>query len=828
MNTRHTLALLLALSAFLLTARPGWAANYRLQLLEGENVLLDRARQRGSSAGVVVTEQTPERVVFSESKVVVSAERHGPGWNALWSGRCPAGIYGATFSAEIDGERLLLSGAESSLGPFRDGLGQGQELRQVWLTNGVRVERELRVYDGLGTLTIGGRIGNQTGKDLVLGTANNVELGTNGWWQLGPGVEAPAAIFIQGHSLLQSLPFASSAENVPPEQQYSSSGVLALASRTPPAILVAGFVRADEASPVLSARFRRADGGARLTAASRFIGRRLRAGETVELNRLYIAAEEDAFRAMEVFGEAMARCSAQPVRTGPTGLWCSWYAHRMGMTEEKVLANAEVAARHFRPVGLEIMQLDHGWQRGDITGDWVCNERFPHGLRWLADQLRERHGLRLGVWIAPTDVAETSEVFRQHPDWMLKGADGKPLVNWKWYWKPNPNCYELDATHPDAARYIVDSFRRLTEQGVSYYKIDFIASAAGEHFVQHDPCSTRGWSVLRRAMETVRAGAGERAWIRYCQTPPVLGAGLADSTIGGGDTLDAGVPGRFDVLRENAGALAAGWWLNDRPYHREVCDMSVRMQGSLEEVRVRAALMTLAGCSISWSDELSYLPASRIRLMQQCMPPGNPPMRPLDLFERDLPSIWHLRATNSAESWDVVGFFNLNPQPERRAIRFEQLGLNPNAEYLAFEFWEEKFLGRLKTGLDLLLPPESSRIVSIRPVASRPRLIGTDMHVLQGVHEIRRLQWDAATGALSGLYHRMPGITGKAFFYLPKGWYPKFDFPLSPASARLTHLDGPIWMQEIEFAEADFGWTLPFEPPKPPPAKEPAGPGTNP
>jgi len=30
-----------------------------------------------------------------------------------------------------------------------------------------------------------------------------------------------------------------------------------------------------------------------------------------------------------------------------------------------------------------------------------------------------------GVWIAPTDVAETSELFRQHPDWMLRGSDGK-------------------------------------------------------------------------------------------------------------------------------------------------------------------------------------------------------------------------------------------------------------------------------------------------------------------------------------------------------------------------------------------------------------------
>ena len=256
--------------------------------------------------------------------------------------------------------------------------------------------------------------------------------------------------------------------------------------------------------------------------------------------------------------------------------------------------------------------------------------------------------------------------------------------------------------------------------------------------------------------------------------------------------------------------------------------MSVRMQGSVEEVRVRAAIMTLANCSISWSDELCFLPPSRIRLMQQCMPPGNPPMRPLDLFERDIPSVWHIRATNPVESWDVVGLFNFNSQAERRVIRSAQLGLDPNAEYLAFEFWEEKFLGRVKGGLELTLPPQSSRIVSLRRATDRPQLIGTDMHLLQGVHEIRQLQWDTTTNQLSAVYHRMPGVMGKAFFYLPEGWYPRFDFPLSPASARLTHVDGPVWMQEIPFADADFAWTIPFEPPRMPPAREPTGPGTNP
>lgn len=686
----------------------------------------------------------------------------------------------------------------------------------------MRIERELRVYDGANVVTLGGRIANELDRDARLGTAQLIELDDGGRWWLGAPVEPPAAVFLPNISLVRSRPFDAPGEMSGAEDQtYRSSGVLLLAGREPDAALLVGYVRADEASPDLSATFRLETGGMKLAATSRFLERVLGPGETVELNRVYLAAGSDGFQALEAYGDAMAKFSPLPVRTGPTSLWCSWYAHRMGMTEEKVLANAKVAAKHFQPLGLEIMQLDHGWQRGDITGDWVPNERFPHGLKWLADELRSKHGLRLGVWISPTDAAETSDLFKQHPEWMLKGEDGKPRVNWRWYWKPNLNCYALDASHPGAWQFIADTFRQLTEAGVSYYKIDFIAPSGGEHFRQHDPKLTRGWGVLRRAMEAVRAGAGESAWIRYCQAPPLRSAGLANSAYGGDDTLDAGVPGYFHLLRDNAHTLAASYWINDRAYHREVCDMSVRMQAGVEEARVRGAIMALANCSISWSDELCYLPPSRIRLMQQCLPPGNPPMKPLDLFERDVPSVWHLKPKNDSEAWDVVGLFNFSRASEPRAVRFEQLGLDLDADYAVFEFWESKFLGVHRGSFEMTLPPESSRILSIRKLIGVPQLIGTDLHVLQGSHEVRRVAWDAKAATLSGVYRRMSGISGRAFFLLPEGFAPKFAFPLSPTSARLTQVGDRVWMQELDFTEAELAWTIPFEPPKPPPGKEP-------
>jgi hypothetical protein len=221
--------------------------------------------------------------------------------------------------------------------------------------------------------------------------------------------------------------------------------------------------------------------------------------------------------------------------------------------------------------------------------------------------------------------------------------------------------------------------------------------------------------------------------------------------------------------------------------------------------------MTLADCSISFSDEFQYLPPSRIRMMQQCLPPGNPPMKPIDLFDRPIPSVWHTHCKNAADEWEVVGLFNFEDKPEQRTIEFASLGLPADAEVAVFEFWREESLGVQKKSMTLTLPPQCSRILSIRRLAGRPQIIGTDMHLLQGYHEISQSIWDDKTNTLSGRYHRAAGLTGKAFLYVPPGYQPHFDFPLADTSARLTHVSDCIWMQEIVFADAEYAWKIPFD-----------------
>ncbi len=80
-----------------------------------------------------------------------------------------------------------------------------------------------------------------------------------------------------------------------------------------------------------------------------------------------------------------------------------------------------------KQVGTELFLLDDGWfgnkyprvnDRAGL-GDWQPNHsRLPDGLAPLAAEAVKR-GLRFGIWVEPEMVNPKSELFEQHPDWVI-------------------------------------------------------------------------------------------------------------------------------------------------------------------------------------------------------------------------------------------------------------------------------------------------------------------------------------------------------------------------------------------------------------------------
>jgi len=107
-------------------------------------------------------------------------------------------------------------------------------------------------------------------------------------------------------------------------------------------------------------------------------------------------------------------------------LYNSWEATQFNVDEAGQVRLAEMAAR----IGVERFVMDDGWfgaRNNDHAGlgDWVVNpKKFPHGLQPLIQRVHAL-GMDFGLWVEPEMVNPDSDLYRQHPDWVLN-FPGRP------------------------------------------------------------------------------------------------------------------------------------------------------------------------------------------------------------------------------------------------------------------------------------------------------------------------------------------------------------------------------------------------------------------
>lgn len=142
----------------------------------------------------------------------------------------------------------------------------------------------------------------------------------------------------------------------------------------------------------------------------------------------------------------------------------TWEASYFTVTEEKVLSLAAQA----EACGIDTVVLDDGWFRPNDTiglGDWRTDtSRFPSGIKGLVEKVHAM-GLKFGIWLEPEMVNVGSELYRQHPDWILSTAK-TPLIS--------RSQFILDLTREEVVQYIADRIgEELSDAGVDYVKWDF-------------------------------------------------------------------------------------------------------------------------------------------------------------------------------------------------------------------------------------------------------------------------------------------------------------------------------------------------------------------
>jgi alpha-galactosidase len=148
----------------------------------------------------------------------------------------------------------------------------------------------------------------------------------------------------------------------------------------------------------------------------------------------------------------------------------NWEATFMDFDEQKIVSLFDGA----RDLGVDLFLLDDGWfgnkhpRDNDRTGlgDWEVNaKKLPNGLTHLATEAQKR-GIGFGLWIEPEMVNPRSELFEQHPDWVIRQPHRELLFG--------RNQLVLDLTRPavqEFARGVIDRTFG-PNPGIAYTKWD--------------------------------------------------------------------------------------------------------------------------------------------------------------------------------------------------------------------------------------------------------------------------------------------------------------------------------------------------------------------
>ena len=193
-------------------------------------------------------------------------------------------------------------------------------------------------------------------------------------------------------------------------------------------------------------------------------------------------------------------------------------------------------------------------------------------------------------------------------------------------------------------------------------------------------------------------------------------------------------------------------------------------------------------------------------------------VRPIDFFERTLANTWVL------EKGDVriFGLYNWN---ERETLKIDYpaayAGLEPEKEYVGFDFWQNEFVKPFKGELKAELPPSSCRAIACVPAEDHPVLVSTSRHVASPVFDVENVEWEDneswwrwliwGKSVLRGESKVVAGDRYELRLYVPAGWR-VWGWSPDPERTQVLSAKGPF--VRLAFVPEKTGvirWHVAFE-----------------
>lgn len=507
----------------------------------------------------------------------------------------------------------------------------------------------------------------------------------------------------------------------------------------------------------------------------------VKSGEIRKSDILIVGFFDDGRDALETYGEHLAKQYDISLPLKPE-VYCTWYHRNIsgsGASSEKILLeNAKFAKKELAPFGLNTFQIDDHWQSSMIDGlDYTnvntydkskigngpfksfaeSNFNFPSGMDKMSARLNKQ-GFTSGIWFMPfagdcRNKSFSKDIFAKR----LWNDSAFEAILW--------SGTSIDATNPLGEEFLRKRFKRIYDWGYRYFKIDglHIGAPSENVYIDREYKGGKKYALarlysedatfvecFRKGLQILRQEAPD-AFLLGCsvtQNMSSLGTsfGLVDAMRVGPDN-DGAIRGNWESVIRGADYAGNLYFLNNRVWYNDPDPYYVRETNPLNKARWMVSWQAVSGVMSTTSVQYSMLSSERLDIIKRALPTHKYNARPVDILENEKPMLW----TVENERMVILGLFNWS---EKDSIRikysFDRMGLKPDVTYHSFDFWENRYLGKLNCRIDENLPGASCRVLALREVKEYPQVVSTSRHITQGLIDILDEKWMNESKTLKG------------------------------------------------------------------------------
>jgi len=376
-------------------------------------------------------------------------------------------------------------------------------------------------------------------------------------------------------------------------------------------------------------------------------------------------------------------------------------------------------------------------------------------------------------------------------------------------------------------------YRELKKQGWGYVKIDgagdLLNAYKSKNCVDHfQRIHSTPEESLRDWDRVAREELGTDVYILSC-----WGVGPGVNVIGLVDGCRLSDDGFQPETLANRSSYEGVVWRND-PDHCDILggwlmDMNAMMpvfgRPAPVPVRtvVRPALCSIAGGVLMVSDKVAvYRDDQHLEGMKRSAPVL--PTVPGQTYDvgHGADTWWLQEIDRPCEHWAVLARvqwakkrekewkFDLQGLPAQE-VKFADLGLDPDREYLVFEFWTQQFIGRAKGAFTAPAMDQNNglQVFALREARPHPWVISTTRHLSQGGVDLLEERWDGRR-TLTGRSAVVAGDPYVLTVHRPAG-FRLARAEVGGAPAEIAHQTETSTVRVVPAATRTLDWKLTFD-----------------